>query len=91
MHCFTHPNRPPSLTSSFAFQDDIVEQRIFAPTAGHNYKIEYVSANLWQNSALEPKPWSDIPEELRKRVDGILSLKIGFTEEDLQLFPSLKV
>lgn len=38
-----------------------------------------------------PKPWSAVPKDLREKVHGILVLKMGFTAEDLALFPQLKV
>jgi C-terminal binding protein len=47
--------------------------------------------NLWPAGQATPKPWSSIPEELRERVDGIMLLKLRMTEEDVKLFPRLKV
>ena len=74
-------------------QDDTVEQEIFAPRSGQNYKLEFISTGLWPTgtSELAKKPWSAIPEDVRNRIDGIMVLKIGFTEEDVKLFPQLKV
>jgi C-terminal binding protein len=37
------------------------------------------------------KPWSSIEKELRDKVQGITMLKLGFTAEDLDLFPNLRV
>ncbi len=46
---------------------------------------------LFPTGVPTPKPWSDIPQELRDQVDGILTLKMTFTEQDVALFPRLKV
>lgn len=73
------------------YPDDIVEQQIFAPRPGQNYKVDFVSTGLWPTGTPRSKPWSAIPEELRNRIDGIMVLKIGFTESDVELFPKLKV
>lgn len=72
-------------------QDDSIEQEIFAPRDGQNYKLEFLSTSLWPTGTPESKPWSDIPEDVRSRIDGIMVLKIGFTEQDVELFPNLKV
>lgn len=72
-------------------QDDTIEQAIFAPTPSQNYNIEYVQTHLWPDGASERRPWSDIPEDLRRRINGIEVLKMSFTEQDLELFPNLKV
>ncbi|CAK1365112.1 C-terminal-binding protein [Cercospora beticola] len=73
------------------YPDDSVEQQIFAPRPGQNYKLDFVSTGLWPTGTPQSKPWSAIPEELRNRIDGIMVLKIGFTESDVELFPKLKV
>ena len=73
------------------FSDDEVENEIFAPRSGQEYEIDYQQVNLWRTQAEDPKPWSSIPEELRKRVNGITNLKLYFTAEDVELFPNLKV
>ncbi len=73
------------------YEDDEVEQRIFAPSPGQSYSVEYFSANLWPSQALEPKPWSDIPEHVRNKINGITVLKLPFTKNDGALFPNLKV
>ena len=74
------------------YPDNAVEEQIFAPSPGQNYyKVNYIQTYLWPTQATEQKPWSAIPEDIRNQVDGIEVLKIGFTEEDLQLFPKLKV
>jgi C-terminal binding protein len=36
-------------------------------------------------------PWTDVPEDLRKEVDGLMILKVYLTEKDMDLFPKLKV
>jgi len=55
------------------------------------YKINYFQTDLFPVGKHVIKPWSSIPQDVRERVDGIMVLKIGFTEEDLALFPRLKV
>ncbi|KAF2164737.1 hypothetical protein M409DRAFT_67831 [Zasmidium cellare ATCC 36951] len=73
------------------YPDDSIEQEIFAPRNGQNYKLDFLSTSLWPTGTPESKPWSDIPEDVRSRIDGIMVLKIGFTEQDVELFPNLKV
>ena len=73
------------------YPDDELEKKLFAPKAGQNYKVNYLQVHLYPLQAEKPKPWSSIPEEIRNQVDGINVLKMGFKEEDLQLFPKLKV
>ena len=72
-------------------QDDLVEQRTFAPRDAEDYEVHYVQANLIPPGAASAKPWSTIDKELRDRVDGIMVLKAYFTAADLELFPRLKV
>lgn len=71
--------------------DDTYENELFAPREGQNYKVNYQQVNLYPVGARAPKPWSDVPKELREKVDGIEVLKMGFTGEDLELYPNLKV
>ena len=73
------------------YPDDEVENKLFAPRPGQNYKLKYVQTNLFHTSSTTMKPWSEIPEELRNQVDGIEVLKMPFTAEDVKLFPRLKV
>ncbi|KAH8892117.1 C-terminal binding protein [Thozetella sp. PMI_491] len=73
------------------YPDDSVEQEIFSREPSHTYKVNYVQADLLPGDSPVAKPWSSIPEELRNKVDGILILKLYFTEEDIALFPRLKV
>ena len=73
------------------YEDDSFEKNLFAPRPGQNYKLNYVSGGLFPTGAPKPKPWSAIPEEIRNQVDGIEVLKMGFTRQDLELFPKLKV
>jgi len=49
------------------------------------------SGTLQPTGVPTPRPWSCIPQELREQVDGIMVLKMGFTEQDVALFPRLKV
>lgn len=68
-----------------------MEQEIFKPHKGQDYALNYVSGGLWPTGVPTAKPWSDIDEKLRNEVDGILVLKMPFTEQDLALYPKLKV
>lgn len=73
------------------YPDDELENELFAPRQSQNYKVNYIQTHLYPFGAEKPKPWSAVPEELRHQVDGINVLKMGFKEQDLQLFPNLKV
>ncbi|KAK6430826.1 hypothetical protein LTR95_013018 [Oleoguttula sp. CCFEE 5521] len=74
------------------YPDDALEQSLFAPHPGDNpYDLEYHQLDLWPTGVDLPKPWSSIPEELRQRTHGILTLKMRMTAEDVALFPNLKV
>ncbi|EXJ76612.1 uncharacterized protein A1O5_01120 [Cladophialophora psammophila CBS 110553] len=73
------------------YPDDVVEQEIFTANPPHPYKLNYVSTHLFPTGTPLPKPWSSIPKDLRDQVDGIMVLKMGFTAEDVELFPKLKV
>jgi C-terminal binding protein len=53
--------------------------------------LNYLQVHLYPVGAPAPKPWSAIPKEIRDQVDGIEVLKMGFTAEDVELFPRLKV
>lgn len=68
-----------------------MEQEIFKPHDGQDYILNYVSGQLWPTGVPTAKPWSALDEKLRNEVDGILVLKMPFTEQDLALFPKLKV
>ena len=73
------------------YPDDDLEKQIFAPLPTQNYKLNYSQVNLWPTGVPARLPWSAIPEDVRNQVDGIEVLKMPFTEQDLQLFPKLKV
>ncbi|KAI9044080.1 C-terminal-binding protein 1 [Aspergillus affinis] len=74
------------------YPDDAVEQQILKDARiPQSRKIKYLQLDLFPTGTATPKPWTTIPEELRREVDGILTLKMYFTAEDLQLFPKLKV
>ncbi|KAK6430511.1 hypothetical protein LTR95_013334 [Oleoguttula sp. CCFEE 5521] len=78
--------------SDLATQDDALEQSLFAPQPGQTpYDLEYHQLNLWPTGVDLPKPWSSVPEDLRRRTHGILTLKMRMTAEDVALFPNLKV
>ena len=73
------------------YPDEDFEKKLFAPKPGQDYKVSYLQSHLYPVGAEAPKPWSSIPEDVRNQVDGIEVLKMGFTEQDLQHFPKLKV
>lgn len=73
------------------YPDDTLEQTLFAPTNTQNYTLEYIQTMLWPTGTPTAKPWTDIPEDLRQRAHGILTLKMRMTAEDVALFPNLKV
>ena len=79
------------LTKPWVLQDDSIEQQIFTPTESQNYQVKYVQTDLWVPGTPTPKPWTAIDKVLRDEVDGIMVLKMGFTKQDLDLFPRLKV
>jgi C-terminal binding protein len=72
-------------------QNDDLENQIFAENPTHKYKINYLQTGLFPTGTQSPKPWSAIPQELRDRVDAIMTLKMSFTAADVKLFPKLKV
>lgn len=72
-------------------QDDTVEQEVFASNPPRPYTFKYLQTGLFPTGVPTPKPWSEVPKDLRDQVDGIMVLKMGFTEQDLALFPRLKV
>lgn len=87
---------PPSPTYTIIqadglYPDDTFEQALFAPAEGRQYTFEYLQTNLWPTGTPTAKPWSAIPEDLRNRVQGILTLKMSMTAADVALFPKLRV
>lgn len=60
-------------------------------TTQHPHEVEYIQLELWPAGLAAPKPWSTIPEDVRERINGIMLLKLRLTEEDIKLFPNLKV
>lgn len=73
------------------YPDDAFEQDLFKPSADKNYSFEYIQCDLWPTGKPTPKPWSDIPSDLRDRVNGILTLKMSMSEAEVALFPNLRV
>lgn len=73
------------------YPDNSLEEQIFAPSPTQSYKLKYLQAHLCPPGTETAEPWSTIPEEIRREVDGIMVLKLRFTEQDLELFPRLKV
>ena len=80
-----------SLPLTSATQGEILENQIFTENPPRAYKVNYLQTHLFPTGTSKPKPWSDIPKDLRDQVDGIMVLKMGFTAEDVELFPRLKV
>jgi C-terminal binding protein len=64
---------------------------VFTINRTRDYKVNYLQAGLFPPGSAAAKPWSSIAKDIRDQVDGIMVLKIGFTEQDLALFPRLKV
>lgn len=73
------------------YPNDDFEQKFFATTESDTHTVEYHQADLFKTGTPNPKLWTDLPKELRDRVDGLLTLKMRFTANDLTLFPKLKV
>ncbi|RFU25344.1 hypothetical protein B7463_g10994, partial [Scytalidium lignicola] len=73
------------------YPDNELEEQVFAPSPTQSYRLKYLQAYLCPPGTETAKPWSAIPEEIRSEVDGIMVLKAHFSEQDLQLFPRLKV
>ena len=74
-----------------SLQDEVIEEQMFQPNESQNYTVNYKQTYLWPTGVPTRKPWSDIDKTLRDQVDGIMTLKMGFTAADLELFPQLKV
>lgn len=72
------------------YPDTDYEQKLFAPSANQDYTLEYLQTDLCPTGVPNARPWSDIDPQLRERVDGILTLKMRMTAEDVALFPNLK-
>lgn len=72
-------------------QDDVLEQQIFTANPTHPYNIKFLRTALAPVGVDTMQPWTDIPKEIRDQVDGLMMLKLFFTEKDLELFPKLKV
>ncbi|GAB7327612.1 hypothetical protein MBLNU13_g11460t1 [Cladosporium sp. NU13] len=73
------------------YADNIIEQELFARSGLHDHDIEYLQLDLFPAGQAVAKPWSTIPEPVRNRVNGIMLLKLWMTEDDVKLFPNLKV
>lgn len=71
--------------------DELLEDRIFNESPTHPYKVHFLRAALAPLGASSYKPWTEIPKEVRDEVDGLMILKLFLTEEDIELFPKLKV
>ena len=76
--------------SDYDSKDDDFETKFFNENPTHDYNLEYIQTYLWPPGTPDAKTWSTIPKDLRDRVDGIMVLKMGFTAEDVGLFPKLR-
>lgn len=73
------------------YPDNTLEDTIFAPQPGQNYKVRFLRTQLAPVGVDYLKPYDEIPKEIRDEVDGLMVLKLYLTEKDLDLFPKLKV
>ena len=73
------------------YSDDNLENEMFAPSSTQKYKVKYFQANLLRTLSEPPKPWSSIPEDVQKSINGITLLRLDCTADDVELFPNLKV
>ncbi|KAJ6171957.1 hypothetical protein N7470_001024 [Penicillium chermesinum] len=73
------------------YPDETVENAILRANLPESYEVNYKQLDLFPTGVPDAKPWSDIPADLREKIDGIMVLKLPFTAEDLALFPRLKV
>ena len=71
--------------------ENILEDRIFNETPTHPYNLRFVRGTLAPTGTAYLKPWTDVPKSLRDKVDGLMILKLYLTEDDIELFPKLKV
>lgn len=70
--------------------DDIdLEERLFNDDPAH--PVRFLRGALWPLGVDDCLPWTTIPKDIRDEVDGLMILKLFFTEKDLELFPKLKV
>jgi len=73
------------------YPDNTLEDEIFAPREGQDYRLRFVRSALAPVGADWLKPYSEVPQEIREQCDGLMILKLYVTEADLALFPKLKV
>ena len=72
-------------------EDNVLEDQLFNQDPTHAYKVRFVRGTLAPGETAIRKPWTEISKELRDEVDGIMILKLYFREDDIALFPKLKV
>lgn len=73
------------------YPDNTLEETVFAPQPGQNYKVRFLRTALAPVGVDYLQPYTEIPKEIRDEVDGLMVLKLFLTESDLDLFPKLKV
>lgn len=67
-----------------------IEDAIFA-LAKTKANVNILRGNLHDPKTAAIRPLSDIREDIRSSVDGLMLLKAYLTESDIRLFPKLKV
>jgi C-terminal binding protein len=71
--------------------DSTVEDQIFNDDPTHAYRVRFIRGSLAPGETAVRKPWTEVPEDIRHEVDGLMILKLYLTEQDIALFPKLKV
>ncbi|KAK3617617.1 hypothetical protein LTR56_025164 [Elasticomyces elasticus] len=73
------------------YPDQQLEEKLFNDDPTHPYKVRFVRSTLAPSETDVRLPWTDVPKDVRDEVDGLMILKLRLGEEDLKLFPRLKV
>lgn len=73
------------------YNDNILEDQIFASERLQGCQVRFIRGALAPVGFDTLAPWTDIPEDIRNEVDGLMILKVYVTREDIALFPKLKV
>jgi C-terminal binding protein len=54
------------------YPDNTLEETIFAPQEGQNYRVRFLRTALAPVGVDYLKPYSEIPKEIRDEVDGLM-------------------
>ncbi|KAK5710698.1 hypothetical protein LTR15_012854 [Elasticomyces elasticus] len=73
------------------YPDQQLEEKLFNDDPTHPYKVRFLRSTLAPSETDVRLPWTDVPKDIRDEVDGLMILKLRLGEEDLKLFPRLKV